>query len=67
MPTESQIGHFSEVKNPYTKNRLIAHNAIFISHNATFCDVSLIFKFLNKTLKHKICYIFFWNLKFYDY
>ena len=41
-----------------TINRYIANDAIFISHNATFCDVIYVFKFLIKTLKDKICYIF---------
>ena len=50
MPVESQIGHFSEMKNPCYYNRNIAHNAIFI-YNATICDVIWVYKFLIKTLK----------------
>ena len=36
-------------------NGNITHNAIFISHNATSCDVILVFKVLIKTLKYEIC------------
>ena len=44
-----------------TINRYVTHNAIFISHNATFCDVTMqhsIIKFLIKTLRFLRYFIF---------
>ena len=48
MPVESQIGHFQRWKLLVTINGYIDHNSIFISHNATFCDVNRVLKFLIK-------------------
>ena len=54
MQAESQIGHFSEMKNLCYYKQKISHNALFISHNATLCDVIWVFKFWIEILKHKM-------------